>query len=331
MGVFSDTRGFFRETWLAWNRFWFTPADPATLCLLRLLAGSLLFYTHLVWSLELDAFLGPNGWVPVEYLREIHTLPGSDAPQWSVWSVFFWIDQPWQLWCIHIVALFVFLCLMLGLFSRTTAVLGFLLAVCYAHRISPGAFFGLDKVNCMMALYMMLGPCGARYSLDSVRRLRRGDTAPVTPSTSANIAIRLIQLHLCIIYLFTALAKLEGPNWKAGTAVWWAVANYEYQSIDLTWLADWPVLVALVTHGTVFWELSYCFLVWNRYFKPWVLWMAMAVHGGIALCMGMVTFGLGMIYANLSFLKPETVRSWVDPLADRVALMLGAGDSSQEL
>ena len=325
MGIVSDTRNYIAETWRAWNHFWFAPADPATLSLIRLLAGALMVYTHLVWTLDLQAFLGPEGWLPVEYLRNLHTPVGASSPQWSVWSIFFWIDQPWLLWCIHIFALLVFLCLMLGLFSRTAALLGFVLAVSYAHRISPGAFFGLDKVNCMLALYLMLGPCGARYSLDSIRRLRRGETTSGAPSSSANLAVRMIQLHLCIIYLFSGLAKHMGENWQAGTAVWWAVSNLEYQSINMTWLADWPMLVALATHATVFWELFYCCLVWNRFTRPWVLWMAVAIHGGIALFMGMITFGLGMLYANLSFIKPATVRRWVDPLAGRIALMLGAG------
>ena len=328
MGIFADTRGYVAETWQAWNRFWFAPKDPATLSLIRLLAGSMLFYTHLVWTLDLQAFIGPEGWIPVEYLRSIHTMPNETAPQWSVWSVFFWIKQPWLLWCVHLLAVLVFFCLMLGLFSRTTAVLGFLFAVSYAHRISPGAFFGLDKINCMLALYLMLGPCGARYSLDSVRRLRRGDAEPVRPSTSANLAIRLMQVHLCIIYLFSGLAKLMGENWQAGTAVWWALANQEYQSIDMTWIAGWttigPILIALATHATVVWELFYCCLVWNRFTRPIVLWMAVAIHGGIALFMGMITFGLAMIYANLAFLKPATVRRWVDPLAGWFAAKLGA-------
>lgn len=316
MGVFADIRSYFSEVWQAWNRFWFSPTDPATLCFIRVLAGAMLFYTHLVWSLDLQAFLGPEGWLPVDY---IENLPGR---QWSAWSLFFWIEQPWLLWCVHIFAVSVFFCLMLGLFSRTTAVLGFLFAVSYAQRVTPGAFFGLDKVNCMLALYLMLGPCGARYSLDRLLRLRRGDTAPVVPSISANLAIRLIQLHLCIIYLFSGLAKLPGENWQAGSAVWWAVANYEYQSLSATWLADWPVIVALATHLTVFWELFYCCLVWNRFLRPIVLWIAVAIHLGIAMFMGMITFGLVMLFANLAFIQPATVRHWVDPLAGRIAARL---------
>jgi hypothetical protein len=319
MGVFADTRGYVSETWQAWNKFWFQSVDPATLCLLRLLAGTLIFYTHLVWSLDLQAFLGPEGWLPVEYVRQVQ------GNQWSVQSIFFYIKPVWLLWTVHIIALLVFFCFMIGLFSRTMAVLAFLFAVSYAHRVSPGAFFGLDKANCMLALYIMLGPCGARYSIDSLRRSRRGITTPVAPSTAANLAIRLLQVHLCIIYFFTGMAKVIGETWPAGTAVWWAVAIPEYRSIDMTWLANWPVLVALATHATVFWELSYWALVWNRFTRPLVLWMAFFVHGGIALVMGMITFGVGMIIANLAFLRPQTVHRWFDPIAGRFARLLGAG------
>lgn len=326
MELVNNTRVYFAELWQAWNRFWFTPTDPATLSLIRVLAGSMLFYTHLVWSLDLQAFIGLQGWLPVEFLREnIH------QSQWSVWSVFFWIEQTWLLWCVHIFALVVFFCLMIGWFSRTAATLGFLFAVSYAHRVSPGAFFGLDKANCMLALYLMLGPCGARYSLDSLLRRRRGDVNPVQPSTSANVAIRLLQLQLCIMYLFTALAKMEGETWRAGTAIWWAYAIPEYQSINMTWLAKFetlgPIVIALATYVTVFWELFYCCLVWNRFARPIVIWLAVFIHGGIALTMGMITFGLAMIYANFAFLNPATVRRWVDPLATRISRKLGVEEA----
>lgn len=312
----ANIRDYFGAVWQAWNRFWFTPADPATLSLIRVLAGGLLLYTHFIWSFDLTGFIGPDGYTPLTYLESV-----ADR-EWSAWSVFHWIKPTWLLWTVHIAALLVFAMLTLGLFSRVAAVLAYLLAVSYAQRVTPGAFFGLDKANCMLAMYLMLGPCGARYSLDRILRLRSGDKADPPESTSANLAIRLLQVHLCIVYLFSGLAKLEGATWKLGTAMWWAAANHEYQSLDLTWLAGWPMLVALVTHLTLFWELYYCCLVWNRLTRPIVLWIAMVVHGGIAVFMGMVTFGLAMITANLAFLRPATVRRWVDPIANRVSLAL---------
>ena len=61
-----------KEIWSAWDRFWFTPAAPHTLALLRILAGAMLFYTHLIWSLDLLAFVGPQSWVSHEVIRATH-------------------------------------------------------------------------------------------------------------------------------------------------------------------------------------------------------------------------------------------------------------------
>lgn len=86
-----------------------------------------------------------------------------------------------------------------------------------------------------------------------------------------------------------------------------AIANYEYQSLDVTWLAHYPRLIALLTHVTVFWEAYYCFLVWPRVTRPLVLMVAVAVHGGIALFLGMPTFGLAMLIANVAFVSPRII------------------------
>jgi hypothetical protein len=316
MQSIAAVRHYFGDLWAAWNKFWFTPTDPATLSLLRLLNGGMLLYTHAIWTLGLTDFIGPQGYLPVDFLRD------GGATSATHWSLFFWIKPIWLLWTVHILALAVFACMFLGLFSRTATVLAYLLAVSYANRITPGAFFGLDKANLMVAMYLTLGPSGARYSLDRIWKLRKGADANPAPSVSANIAIRLLQLHLCIVYLFSGTAKITGRSWRGGSAIWWAAASLEYQSLDLTWLAGFPMLVALLTHLTVFWETFYCCLVWNRFARPIVLWMAVAVHGGIALFLGMITFGTAMIFANLSFIQPATVRAWVDPIASRISLAL---------
>ena len=112
---------------------------------------------------------------------------------------------------------------------------------------------------------------------------------------------------LCIIYLFGGIDKARGELWWDGSAVWFAIANLEYQSLDLTWLVDQTWLVALLTHVTLFWETFYPVLIWPRLTRPIFLAMAVAVHGGIALALGMATFGLVMIIANLAFVSPLLV------------------------
>ena len=322
----SGIRGYAGDVWESWNEFWFTPTNPATLSLVRVFTGAMLFYTHLIWSFDLTAFFGPNGWLPVGLMHDVHQyMNGPDSPPRWIWSYFNYIESPTVLWIAHVGALIVFFLLLIGFFSRTMAVLAYLIAVSYANRITPGGYFGLDKINCFLALYVMLGPCGARYSFDRIWRLRRGAPANVPPSAAANIAIRLLQLHMCIIYLFSGLGKLQGQSWWTGDAVWIASANLEYQSLDMTWLANHPWLINFLTHATVFWEIFYCALVWPRLTRPWMLLGAVAVHGGIVVAYGMPTFGLVMLIGNVAFISPETIGRWVDPLARRVSLAVGGG------
>ncbi len=66
--------------------------------------------------------------------------------------------------------------------------------------------------------------------------------------------------------------------------------------------------MSLLTQATVWWELFFCVLVWHRMLRPLVLAFAVPLHLGIALGMGMVTFGLVMLIGCASFLPPQLVR-----------------------
>jgi hypothetical protein len=72
--------------------------------------------------------------------------------------------------------------------------------------------------------------------------------------------------------------------------------------------------------AAVFWELSYCALIWPALTRPWMLLMAVIVHLGIIIALGMPTFGLAMLIGNLAFVSPKMVRKVFDPFARRVSL-----------
>ncbi len=66
-----------------------------------------------------------------------------------------------------------------------------------------------------------------------------------------------------------------------------------------------------MTHATMFWEIFYCAIIWPKQTRPITLAIAVAVHGGIGLFLGMMTFGLMMITANCVFIEPQTIRRWL--------------------
>ena len=306
-GLVPAARRYVADWCDAWNRFWFAPSDPATLGLMRILAGAMLVYTHLVWGKDLLGFFGPEGRLPAEFSSRFYGDSG------FAWSYLYWIEDSAALfWTCHIIALLILIAFTVGFKTRVTGVLAFIITASYANR-AAGALFGLDQINGFLALYMAVGPSGAVFSVDSwLRRRKAGhqsaDASSNTKLPGATMSIRLIQLHMCVVYLFAGLGKLQGETWWNGEAFWGAVANAEYQSMDLTWLASYPLLVNVFTQVSVAWEVSYAALVWPRRTRPFVLLLCIPLHLGIALGMGMMTFGSIMIVANGAFVRPEWIR-----------------------
>lgn len=298
---------YFRELTAAtvggWTRFWFTPSRHETLALIRIFTGMMIFYTHLVWSTDLLGFFGPNGRIDPQFVVEFHETPFG-------WTHWLWFESPQVLWTIHVLGLCIVFLMTIGLATRVTSILTFLLTVSYVHRV-PGALFGLDQINVLLAMYLMVGNCGYAYSIDRWLAERKGKRLPER-TTLTNIAIRLIQLHMCVVYLFAGLGKLQGETWWGGQAMWLALANYEYQTLDMTWMGRHPLLINLLTHITIFWEVSYIALIWPRYTRPLMLAGAVPLHLGIASCMGMITFGLIMLVGNMAFISPEVTAYFVD-------------------
>jgi hypothetical protein len=307
-----------------WRRFWFEPADPTPLAVMRILFGGMLLYTHIVWGLNLEGFLGPHGWQGDTLVRTLQ----SEQLAWSFW---WWTPHGLYL-TLHILCLAILTLFMLGAFTPVTSVLAYLITISYSSR-APMANYGLDQINGMAALYLAIGPSGCTLSIDRLRqrlRVARDQISqgvelvipPVPRSPRANLALRLMQVHLCVIYVFACLSKLQGESWWNGTAIWQAVSNLEYQSRDITWLAWYPWLVNLLTHATIVWEMTFWALVWRPVLRPYVLLMGTAIHLGIGAFMGMWTFGLAVIFAYVSFLPGEQLSAIVGRLADLVAWSL---------
>jgi len=196
--------------------------------------------------------------------------------------------------------------------------------ISFVNRV-PEALFGLDKLNVILTFYLAIGPSGRALSLDRWLARRRRALLPRKPasSVSAGFTLRLIQVHMCIIYFFAGISKLQGVAWWNGQAMWLAFGNLEYQSADMTWLAWHPWAVNFLTHFTALWELSFCVLVWIPLLRPLVLLAAVILHVAIGACLGLWTFSLIMLVGCASFLPSDGAGRLVTLLISR---FLGARD-----
>ena len=321
LATYGGVRGWIRDAAAAWDRFWFTARAPHALAVVRILCGAMLVYIHVIWLSQLNDFFGAHAWIDGPTTRYLHELDYSR-------SYLAYVSSPWLLTIHQLLAIIVCGLMTVGLWTRLAVPLAWFLTLMVCHR-QTGALFGLDQIVMMLAMYLMFCPSGAVYSLDALRISRVGRSRNDAPASVAiNVCTRLIQVHLCIIYLFGGLSKLRGDFWWEGSAMWWSIVNYEYQSLNIVWLGRSPLIIALLTHATIFWETFYAALIWPRLTRPLVLAMAVFVHGGIGLALGMPTFGFMMIVANLVFIAPQTVAAWVDWLVCKVGLRRGSTSPS---
>jgi hypothetical protein len=285
-----------------WDAFWYTPSDPILLGMLRIMTGLLLLYTHAVWGLALDDFFGEDAWIS----RDLAEMTQQTQLAFSFW----WsIPMPW-IWPAYAAAMLALACFTIGFITRVSSALALFVVISFINR-QPEALFGLDKLSLVLTLYLTVGPSGAALSVDRfvLTRGRAGTTrTEVRPSVGANFSVRLIQVHMCIIYFFAAISKLQGQAWWNGQAMWLAFGNLEYQALDMTWLAWHPRLIEFLTHFSVLWELSFCVLIWIRILRPLVLSLAVVMHVGIGATLGLWTFSLIMLIGCASFLPSSGLR-----------------------
>ena len=329
MGPIAYVRDLAGATSRGWNAFFFTPADPTALGLIRIVVGLLLFWSMLVYGFDLRDFLGSEGWADPEGVEFLRSRRNPFA--WSLWT-YVPDSMLWPAWgvCLLVYAMFA-----AGFLSRVTAVLSWIIVVSTMRRV-PVSLYGFDQVIGTFTLYLAVcGASGQAFSLDRFltrwknarsalsRRLRSPaeerlafrDGRP-EPTVSANLGLRLIQLHLCLIYGMAGMAKLQGGAWWSGMALWGTVASGEFRLVDLTWLAAFPWVLNFLTHASLFLEIAYPVLIWVKPSRPLIVTLVVSLHVGIGLTLGLTEFSMVMIAGNMAFVSGAWLRSLatgVDP------------------
>src|SRR5262249_25697585 len=107
------------------------------------------------------------------------------------WQSYLWWIPPGWLLPLHMLALCILILFACGAWTRATSIASFIIVVSYANR-AVTAEFGFDDILAILLLYLAIGPSGATLSIDALRRRR----PPPAPSIAANIAVRLLSIHM---------------------------------------------------------------------------------------------------------------------------------------
>jgi hypothetical protein len=187
-------------------------------------------------------------------------------------------------------------------------VAAFVVVVSLIHR-GPMLAQPMEDVLAMVMFYLCLGPSGAAFSLDRIWRRRNAarqeDDVSERPSVGANVALRLMQVHLALLHFGMAIGQLRDDSWWMGRAIWGFISKPESGYVDLTWISDHVYLLNIWTHGIVVFEFAFALLIWHRLARPILMAAAVLVWSSVAVVSGMVGFTLVMLGATLAFAPAE--------------------------
>jgi hypothetical protein len=302
----------------SWNRFWFTPSDSLPLGVLRIGAGLFGLYYLYSHTADLIRWFGPHGLLPASAVRDLTSGMGEQVV--FRYSYFNLTDAPELLWTLHGVGFVVFAAMTVGLFTRVSTPLSLMVVLSYVHR-APLIAGQLEPVLTMLLFYLSLSPAGKNLSLDRLIWTKKTDDGVPPPEASwtANLGLRLIQVHLAGFYLMMGLSKLAGETWWDGTAVWWLIAHPESRIVDLTGLGYHPFVINFWTHIIVLFELAFALFVWNRWARPLLLLVAIPMWLSLAIVSAQPAFCLVMLLANLAFVPADVLRELLGKKAEKPA------------
>ncbi len=186
-----------------------------------------------------------------------------------------------------------------GFLSRPAAISAWFL---YLSSVKSGLLFayGVDNFTTIGLFYLMIAPLPDAWSLDWRFRGRRS-----AQPARLGFHRRVLQIHLCFIYLFGGISKALGIEWWNGVSVWRALTRPPFDLIPSDLLIRFAPLLPALGILVCLLETGYAFFIWPQRTRPYWLAGILGMHLAIGLTMGLYLFAFIMIVLNFSAFGPE--------------------------
>jgi hypothetical protein len=299
----------------SFDRWLHAPADLHAAALVRILVGGLVAVNFLAAAPFVTLWWGEHGVLPRAVARlfvspaslsVFDVLPATDGILWVCWAF----------------ALTHALLLAVGFHSRIQAACLFAWLVSFQHRNNL-ILDSEDSLFRLFSFYLIFIPAASDLcSVDAWLRRRRGQAAP---GPRSGWGLRLVQWQVCLVLAAAGLAKLDGPMWREGSAMYTI-----FQLDDFSFRGPVPDLIRqslwcsrAFSWTTVAIELSVPVLIWFEETRRMALVAVLLLHIGIEYSMNLFLFQWIMIAGWMAHARREDwtwLRSISSALRARVTL-----------
>lgn len=276
------------------DQFFFAPESGSALAFFRIAIALFVMVKFFSFYGDLLNIFGSQGFVKGDV---VHILLADFMPRlsWFTEAASGWgLGEVQAIYGLFYAFMVILVLLMFGFQSRLMAILALVIHLMF---FNAGRMFmyGVDYFSTSALFYCVIMPIGQFYSLDNYLR-QRPQNASLVPA----FFIRVLQLHLCLVYFFGGFSKTLGVHWWNGEAIWRAVSIPGFYQLDLSWLAEVPWLATGLGYLVLVIELGYPVLIWFRAIRPIFLLLVGGMHLGIGVAMGLHYFAALMILLNIA-------------------------------
>lgn len=286
-----------KSVWTSWYQFWFAQQSPLAVFVFRLVFGLVMFGAYLNRHFAMSDFYGADSFVSWDLAPRL-MYPGLRPPLYFM-EIIPELSHGF-VFGLHLLMTFGFLALAIGWLKYRFLVFFLWLLHQFFLQRNFSIVYGIDMIGGLWLLYL---------SLVSVPKLRLRDLlnwrhhlhSKLQMDALSAVSLRLLQVHLCVIYFYTGAWKLRGFSWWDGTALWKVLGNQQLATLDFSFLGHFPLAISILTFSTVVFELYFPVLVWIAKVRPMVLLLGLFFHLGICLSMGLFFFSAVMVAPYILF------------------------------
>lgn len=177
------------------------------------------------------------------------------------------------------------------------------------QRMNEYILNGGDNLMVFLLMYTMLADS---YNYFSFKPLRyKSETVQKIVNTITNLGVICIMMHLCMVYFLSGFHKIHADVWFNGVATYYTFASDRFAGTKYNkYLVQNGVFVTLTTYFTIFWEISFCFLIWMKKWRIPMLIMGILLHIGIYIFMMIHDFEILYIMVYGFFFTDDELRHY---------------------
>lgn len=256
-----------------------------------ILNSSIVFFFH-------EEILGEHSY----FLASPVEMVGS-KPFLSFWNFAFLIPYNWLL--LLLLILFSIICFM-GIRERLMTFLVFLFWINFLNRTTVINTGGEVLIGLFLFYLLFIGePKSKDRNIILIQNALN------------NTFFYAIIIQFLSVYIISSWWKLLDESWLSGLAFLYAINIDTYSFFGFgQYLYDHILIAQLLTYVSIFYQILFPILIWSKKIKKPLLILGVGFHLGIAIIMGIFSFGLIMILSYSIFLDKEQLK-W---LKDKVLL-----------